>query len=144
MTAHLDVGCYSTVSHFDATTGCLRMIPESDIGASTKTVIMDGTTSTDRLIVLTASSPGTTETKTFASSESDRLGAVSVIGILPLVHHESDVKATGTVGGASTDATSTSNCAARPGPKGNSWDGLCGVLGVSLASIVLGAAVILQ
>lgn len=143
MTAHLDVGCYSTVSHVDATTGCLRMIPESDIGASTKTVIVDGTTSTDLLVVLTASYPGTTETTTFASSELDGLGAVSVIDILPMVHHKSDLRTTGTAGAASTDATSTSNSAARPSPKGNSWDGLCGILGVSLTSIVLGAAVIL-
>ncbi|KAJ5971921.1 uncharacterized protein N7479_001839 [Penicillium vulpinum] len=150
MTAIIGFGCYSTVSDYAVTTGCLRILDESNIGTSTKTYAVNGTTSTDLLVIMTASYPDTTETTTFDPSELDRLVALSVMPILPLVHHQSDIKTTGTSGAAFTKATSTStlaatsNSAARVAPKVNSWDGLGGVLGVSLAAIVLGAAMIFQ
>lgn len=150
MTANIKLGCYSAVSDLDVTTACLRILDESDIGTSTKTYAVNGTTSTDLLIVMTASYPDIVSTTTFASSELDRLGAISVMPMLPLVHHQSDIKTTGTAGAASTKATSTStsaatsNSAVRLAPNVNSWDGLGGILGVSLAAIVLGAAIFFQ
>ncbi|KXG52046.1 uncharacterized protein PGRI_083300 [Penicillium griseofulvum] len=149
MTADITFGCYSAVPDYLITTGCRRMIPDEDIGIKTKTVVVNGTTSTDFLVAITDTQPVSSVTTTFAAEDVSNHGAVSMQPMLHLVHRQSDLKAAGTAGAgftaaASTTATSTSNSAARVASRINSWDGLSGVLGVSVAVIVLGAAIVFQ
>jgi hypothetical protein len=131
--------------------GCLPTgtVPDEDIGIKTKTVVVNGTTSTDFLVAITDTHPVTSVTTTFAAEDVSDYGAVSMQPMLHLVHRQSDLKATGTIeagstAAASTTATSTSNSAARVVSRTNSWDGLGGVLGVSVAAMILGAAIVFQ
>lgn len=144
MTADLVYGCYSTVSDYKVTTGCLRVLPQSDVGTSTKTYTVNGTASKDLIETITATHPLSVTTTTFAASQTDMLVGVSVLPMIQLVRHQSDLKATGTAGAGSTKATTTSNSAATVAPKANTWNGLGGILGVSLAAIAFGAAVVFQ
>ncbi|KAJ5971468.1 uncharacterized protein N7479_001386 [Penicillium vulpinum] len=160
MTADLDVGgCYSTASAYKPSIGCAANLPISDFGTSTKTHVVNGTTSTELLLSLTSSHPMTAVTTTFAASDVNDYIALSVLPMIPLVHHQSDLKdlnetgtsgagstKTGSITAASTTApstsTSTPNSAARIAPRVNLLNGLGSVLTVSLAASVLGAAVI--
>lgn len=86
------------------------------------------------------------------------------VDAVTLIHHESDLSATGKTStgtsaatgtgsgvatgsgkptGATGTAASTSNAAVRLAPRGSNWNGLGAVLGVSLAAAALGAAIIL-
>ncbi|KAJ5511281.1 hypothetical protein N7453_003384 [Penicillium expansum] len=162
MTADIRIGCYTNVSDIDVVTACYRFINALDTSTLTKTYDVNGTTSTGLLVVTTAPQTVSIGTTIFGSSQLDELGGMTLLPMLSLVHHQSDLKATGTAEAGSAEATSTSNSAtnsnsattsssaatsnsaARAGPNVNSWDGLGAVLGVSLAAIVLGAAVVLQ
>ncbi|KAJ5371683.1 hypothetical protein N7517_003689 [Penicillium concentricum] len=137
-------GCYSILSDYKVTTGCAIPLPMSLFGTSTATHIVNGTTSLDYLFSLTRTDPVTATMTTFDASETPMLGAASFLPMIRLIHHQSDLKATGTADAGSTSAASTSNSAARLSPNVNSWDGMGGVLGVSLAAIVLGATMVLQ
>lgn len=142
MTADLLQGCYSIDSDYEVTTGCMRILPLSDIGTMTKAYTINGTTSEDMIITITASHPISVTTTTFSASETNEFVGVSMVNMF-LVHHQSDIKATGTTGARSTEPTSTSNSAAIIAPSTSIWKGLGGALGVSFAMMVLDAAVVL-
>lgn len=139
MTADMSagVGCYSTVSDYKVTQGCYGVIPGPDIGEATKTQTWDGTTVTDLVNEVTATYP-ITEIRTFTFDESRQssLVGVSVMLMITLVHHQSDVKATGT-------AAATSNPASRIASRRTMWDELGTVCGVLAAGMVLGVAIVL-
>ncbi|KAJ5554889.1 hypothetical protein N7535_007332 [Penicillium sp. DV-2018c] len=121
MTADLAMGCYSTVSDYKITEGCMRVLPVTDVGTSTETIIVDGSTSTQLNYVITGTQPIATTTRTFSPSEASELIAVSVLPMLSLVHHQSDLP----VATSSKTASPTSS-AARVAPHANVWSGLGG------------------
>lgn len=140
MTADLNLGCYSTVSDYKVSAGCIRQIPASDIGESTKTYIVNGTTSKQLLNVITATGPETVTTTTFNAAEASQLVGLSVLPMVPLVHHKSDLRTTGTSTSKSTGAAATSNSATRAVAETSVWKGAALLCGASVAAMVLNAA----
>ncbi|KAJ5520997.1 hypothetical protein N7463_001450 [Penicillium fimorum] len=143
MTADIDNGCYSVVPDYKVTTACGVFFPASAFSTSTETYTVNGTTSLGLYPILSDPHRSTIITTTIAASETSTLGAVSYMPMLRLIHHQSDLKATGTAEAGSTTATSTSNSAARVAPNVTSQGGLGGILGASLAAIALGAVMVL-
>jgi len=104
---------------------------------ATKTQTWDGATVTDLVNEVTATYP-ITEIRTFTFDESRQssLVGVSVMLVITLVHHQSNVKAAGT-------AAATSNAASRIASRPTTWDGLGTVCGVLAAGMALGVAIVL-
>ncbi|KAH1982687.1 hypothetical protein KXV92_003973 [Aspergillus fumigatus] len=124
MTADLAYGCYSTVSDYRITEGCRREMPASDVGVSTETTVVGGTTSKHVKNIIVATQPISVVTTTFSPSETSKLVAVSVLPMLSLVHHQSDLP---TAAASKTAAASSS--AARAAPNAVTWGGLGALLG---------------
>jgi hypothetical protein len=120
-------GCYSTVSDYKITEGCQLVIPATDNGEVTKTIIVDGTTSKHLELIITGTQPLSTTTQTISPSEISRfhLVAGSVTPMLTLVHRQSDLP------------TATSKSAARATLSTNTWGGLSAFLGVYFVMSVL-------
>ncbi|KAJ5988346.1 hypothetical protein N7481_003556 [Penicillium waksmanii] len=77
MTADLAVGCYSTVSDYKITEGCMREIPATDVGTSTEIIISEESTSRQLINIITGTQPISVTTRTFSPSEASQLVAVS-------------------------------------------------------------------
>lgn len=104
---------------------------------------MDGTTVEQLVETLTATYPVTkTSTITFDAEEKSSLVGVSIMPIITLVHHQSDLQAAATGTAGSSTALSTTNAAVRLGWELNAWDGFGAVLGISVAAMALGAAIV--
>lgn len=99
---------------------------------------MDGTTVTQLAETVTATYPVTdTSTITFDAQEKSSLVGVSAIPIITLVHHQSDLQAA-----ATGTARSSTNDSVRLGRGLNAWDGFGAILGISVAAMALGAAIV--
>lgn len=146
MTADGMGGCYSTVPDYTPTVGCyvwttgkysfeMSSMAET-YGGATSTVLVD--------IPHYVESVTKTHSTTFRSREQHLYTGISYIPMVTLVHHPSDLQATATGNGtaATSSPTSTSNAAGRLAPRASAWDGLGAVLGVSVAAVALGAAII--
>ncbi|KAE9373099.1 hypothetical protein N431DRAFT_557298 [Stipitochalara longipes BDJ] len=99
--------CYSTLpsSVFTPTAGCQRLLPPGDVGTISGTFTIGGQTLTGELATFTGTTPPSTTTTSFASSDAASLIGVAVQGMFILVHKASD-----TSGGAgSSTASSTSS-----------------------------------
>ncbi|KAJ5820597.1 hypothetical protein N7474_006188 [Penicillium riverlandense] len=131
MTADEIVGCYSTLSDYKISTGCIRIFPNADISTDMSTEIwVDGVTVEGRLETLVSDLPITqTLHRSFAPSETSTLVGVTAAYPITLVHQPTDL--------------GTANAAARLNSRSPTWNGLGGVLGVTLAAMALGAAIIL-
>ncbi|KAJ6014256.1 hypothetical protein N7540_008847 [Penicillium herquei] len=147
MTADLDAGCYSTLPDYKPSVGCYELIPITDLGEATKTVTVNGTTHHQLVQTLVNTLPMTSsETTTFDDYDLSTLVGVTWMPMVTLIHQEKDfeAKATGSVGSSATSQpAATSSSAARRAPALSLWDGLIPVIGVSLAAMGLGAAIIL-
>ncbi|KAJ5130348.1 uncharacterized protein N7515_006387 [Penicillium bovifimosum] len=135
MTADLAYGCYSTVSGYKITEGHVRVLPATDIGISTKTIIVGGSTSTQLNNIITDVQPISVTSRTFSPSEASRLVAVSILPMLSLVHHQSDLPTA-----TSSKTASPTSSASRVAPNANAWLG--GFLAMYL--VALSASVIFQ
>jgi hypothetical protein len=142
MTADVALGCYSTVPEYKVTEGRERLMPSEDFGTSTKTVVVDQTTSEELLVTITATYPVAPGTATFGTKAASELVGASVMPMLMLVRHQSDLRETGS-GTTPTRAASTSNAAAKVALNSHKWDGVGALLGISTTAMVLGAAVII-
>ncbi|KAJ5387208.1 hypothetical protein N7509_009749 [Penicillium cosmopolitanum] len=130
MTADIAFGCYSTVSDYKITEGCMRDIPATDLGTSTETIISEGSTSKQLINIITGTQPITVATRTFSPSEASRLVAVSVMPMLSLVHHQSDLPSA-----ISSQTASPSSSATRVAPNGIIWGGLGSFLATYLVVV---------
>ncbi|KAJ5729600.1 uncharacterized protein N7483_004108 [Penicillium malachiteum] len=147
MTADLKAGCYSTLPNYKPSVGCYELIPVTDMGGATKTVIVNGTTHHQLIQTLVDTLPMTSsETTTFDGYDVSTLVGVTWMPIVTLIHQAKDLEAAET-GSVSSSATSQpvaiSSSAARRAPALSVWDGLLPVIEVSLAAMGLGAAIIL-
>lgn len=146
MTADITFGCYSTVSNYKVTKGCAGLLPNSDNGVVTRTNTWNGTAVTEILETITATYPISPVERTFSdASEASSFVGISVMPIITLVHHQSDVQATESAASATAttrSAASTSNAASRVGSR-SIWNGLGAVLGISAAAVILGGSIIL-
>ena len=120
----------------------MDLLPYLDVDTSTKTEVVHGTTTVALLDVVTGTYPLSPSTTTFNSKEASYLVAVSVMPMLPLVRHQSDLSKTASGITATPHATSTSNADAKVALNKPSWDGLGFVFGISAAAMVLGAAIV--
>jgi hypothetical protein len=136
------------------------------VGKSTSVYTTDGTKI--ETVVTTTTTIFSLETETMGVSDSERFNElytpIIYVSAVTLIHHESDVVATGKTGTAAATATgsrtgvatgtghqtastgtaaTTSNAAVRFGSRMSSWNGFGAVLSVSLAAAALGAAIIL-
>lgn len=99
---------------------------------------MDGTTVTQLVETITATYPVTkTSTTAFDAQEKSSLVGISTIPMVTLLHHQSDLQAA-----ATGTARSSTNDAVRLGRGLNAWDGFGAVLGISVAAMALGAAIV--
>jgi hypothetical protein len=103
MTADVAFGCYSIVPEYKLTEGCERLLPREDLGTSTKTVVVDQTT-TEELLTISATHPIVASTTTFGAMAASELVGASVMPMLSLVRHQSDLHETGS--GTTTPHTS--------------------------------------
>jgi hypothetical protein len=131
MTADYLVGCYSILSDYKISTGCIRSIPSADLSTDMSTEIwFDGVTVEGRLETFVSDLPITqTLYGSFAPSETSTLVGVTEVYPITLVHQPTDL--------------GTTNAATRLNSRSPTWDGLGGILGVTIAAMVLGAAIIL-
>ncbi|KAJ5703154.1 hypothetical protein N7488_010702 [Penicillium malachiteum] len=149
MTADLS-GCYSTLPDYKPTVGCYELIPMTDLAAATKTVTVNGTTHYHVLQTLVNTLPMTSAyTTTFDDDDRSTLVGVTYVPMVTMIHQQRDFEATGTgsvsSGGSSgtSQPAATSSSAARCAQAASLWDVLIPVIGVSLAAMGLGAAIIL-
>ncbi|KAJ5624465.1 hypothetical protein N7510_000774 [Penicillium lagena] len=131
MTAQEPMGCYSTLSDYKFSTGCNRGLPIADVSADMSTEIwFYGITVEGELQTFVSDLPITqTSHYSIAPSETSALIAVTSGYPITLVHQPTDL--------------GTTNAAARLNSRSSTWDGLVGVLGVTISAMVLGAAIIL-
>ena len=141
MAADLSRGCYSVLENYTPTVGCYIILPSDDIGTATATSTVNGSTIYQLVETLTATTPFSGPiTTTFDSADFNSLVGVTVAPMLTLIHHQTDIKAAT----ALTATTAfTSNAAVRVARGSTSWHGFGAVLGVSVAAMALGAAIIL-
>ncbi|KAJ5094255.1 hypothetical protein N7456_010116 [Penicillium angulare] len=159
MTGNTNLGCWSTLPDYPISTGCGCELDTDDFATVTETVWVDGKTAVwDDVLSLTATTPiSHSLVETFASTDVSKIGldAMNVVPMVTLVHKMSDIAGTGkdtiihgTVGATSTATANsngtgaTSNAAVRMRSSRGVWDGLSGVLGVTVGGIILGAAII--
>jgi hypothetical protein len=107
----------------------MRELPATDVGISTKTILVKGSTSTQLNNIITATQPISVVTRTFSRSEASQLVAVSVLPMLSLVHHQSDLPIA-----TSSKTASPSSSASRVAPNANAWCGLRGFLAMYLVA----------
>lgn len=148
MTADGMGGCYSAVTDYKPTVGCYvyttaKMSYEMSSVAETR----GGSTSTFFVdIPHYVESVTKTYSRTFRPKEQSMYTGISYVPMVTLVHHQSDLMATATgnatAATSTSTSTSTSNAAGRLAPRASTWDGLGAVLGVSVAAVALGAAII--
>lgn len=108
----------------------MRDIPATDLGTSTETIISEGSTSKQLINIITGTQPITVATRTFSPSEASRLVAVSVMPMLSLVHHQSDLPSA-----ISSQTASPSSSATRVAPNGIIWGGLGSFLATYLVVV---------
>ncbi|OOQ88766.1 hypothetical protein PEBR_11350 [Penicillium brasilianum] len=154
--------CFTTVPSYTPTSVCyvyediLRSVDRS-----TSVYTTDGTKIVTVVTTTTTIDSISTESRVVDNGErfKERYTPIISVSAVTLIHHESDVVATGKTGtaaataaGSSTvvatgtatgTAATTSNAAVRFGPRVSSWNGFGAVLGVSLAAAALGAATVL-
>lgn len=148
-------GCYSLVEDYRPSAGCTVSTKTFYEYASTTLVLKgDSTTRTTTGQVPTSTSYSvTTKSSTLNASKKSALAGIAYAEMVTLLHHSSDFAAgrtapseTGSTGTGSTGtgtAAPTTNAAPRLAPRGSTWDGLGAVLGISVAAVALGAAIIL-
>lgn len=160
-------GCFQTVPSYKPTVVCdVYDHSYRAVSKSTSTYTTDGTTIEEVVPSTTTIHSYTTHSETWIGDEfagfADFYTPLLLVDAITLIHHESDVAATGNGGtttaiGTSTGgsvvamgtgkstgtAASTSNAGVRLAPRGSSWGGFGAVLSVSLAATALGAAIIL-
>lgn len=147
-------GCYSIASDYKITGGCEVYTDfnyeygETTVtythGSHTRTSVYDTPTTT---IYKTS-----TATLDWDSDAKSVLTALSYVPMVTLVHHQSDLAsassaaaATGSkVNATGTAAAATSNAAVRSVGGRSGWDGAGGVVGVVMAAMALGAAIVFQ
>ncbi|KAJ5176176.1 uncharacterized protein N7482_002053 [Penicillium canariense] len=152
-------GCYSVATDFKPTVGCEAYRGYNyEFGDTTVAYSYHGITSTRVMEVPTITVyKSSTITHTFNRFEiaSDRYSAISYVPMITLLHHQSDVasaslasaSASAAAAAASANATAsaaaTSNAAVRLGGR-SGYDGVGAVVGVAVAAMALGAAIVLQ
>ncbi|KAH8434405.1 uncharacterized protein LDX57_012052 [Aspergillus melleus] len=141
MTLSTDGGCHSTLPAHSVTSGCQRLFPMEVLTEVNATFTQGDFTVTGLAWSINATSPITsTAQTTIATGDSSLYVGVSVVAPLTLVHQPTDTK----TGGAETEPTeSSSNGAPGSRPEMSSRGGLGGLLGVWMAAMVAGAAMVL-
>lgn len=146
-------GCYSVVSDYEPSVAC-TVSTRSIFEYGTSTVfITDGSTTRTTVgrVPTSTSYSVSTHSRTLRDKAKSSLTGIAYVEMVTLLHHSSDfttgTASAGTGSGAESSETATStpttNAAGRLNPTGRAWDGLGAVLGVSLAAMALGAAIIL-
>lgn len=155
MTALPDLygGCYSVNESFTPTATCSTSTTKSyQYNSTTTTITRDDFTET-----LVGKVPTSTiysrETvmKSLRSKAQSTLSGIAYSPMLTMIHHTSDLASTaagssstaGSATAASGTATPTTNAAGRLAPRKSNWDGFGAVVGISVAAMALGAAIIL-
>ncbi|KAJ5590039.1 hypothetical protein N7450_004011 [Penicillium hetheringtonii] len=133
-TADMNVGCYSTVSDYEIpSSGCYYNLGNAISFSKVKTEI-NGTTRTLSLPTLVNSTASTTpRTSTFDSDDKSTMVGIARQAIITMIHKESD----NSKGGASTSNAAVKYTGA------STWQGFGSVIGISVAAMALGAAMIL-
>lgn len=146
-------GCYSVNESFTPTATCSTSTSKSyQYKSTTKTLTRDDFTET-----LVGEVPVSTvyfrETvsKSLRSKAQSSLSGIAYSDMLTIIHHTTDFASAATgssstaasASAASGTATSTTNAAGRLAPRKSNWDGLGAVVGISVAAMALGAAIIL-
>ena len=128
----MDGGCYSALpsSAFTTTVGCGNVFPDGDLGTVSGTWTIGGQTITGGLLTITATTPLSTMTTSFAPSEASSYVGVAVEGLYILVH-----QASYTVTALTPSSASKKNSAVRVRGSGN---GLGIVAAVCCLSFFLG------
>jgi hypothetical protein len=152
--------CFSTVADYKPSVGCTTSEDlDYDWQEITRTATYSGSAVTQVFEHASISTISVeTTTTTLEPGEERFLTGIEIVPIITIVHHRSDLpagssataKATGTgstetasnSGGSSATAASTSNAAVRLGSR-SSWEGLGAVVGISMAAMAVGAAMIL-
>lgn len=130
--AHLSYGCYSTISDYKPSSACNWEVPKGDIKFSTFAATINGT-ATSRYIQVPASTSdfvGPTTT-TFDKEDKETMAGIAVQRIVTMIHKKDDF-----------DDAGPTNQAVRFTP-GSVWSGIGPVIGISVAAMGLGAAMIL-
>jgi hypothetical protein len=132
--------CYSTLPSYTPSTGCVRLLPTSDIDeVSTQLVQADGSTSPAVLLTLTATAPATeTILTTFAPDAVKDLVGLTVQNMVTLVHRAADVN-------ASSATSGIQRWRGRRRPTSSVWnrEGANFALLIALVAAVLGLVVVL-
>ncbi|KAJ5085175.1 hypothetical protein N7532_009946 [Penicillium argentinense] len=134
-TADLDFGCWTKIPDYKPSSGCNYHIPAKDfLNFVTVTKVIDGeTVTTEYMESLTATNPfGEPKTTTFDDEEKATLAGYDSYAIMTMVHKKADFEEAG-----------PTNAAQRMTPGSSTWTGFGTVLGVSVAAMALGAAIIL-
>jgi hypothetical protein len=143
MTGDVALGCNSTAPEYKIMEACVNLMPNEDVGKATKTLVEHQTTTEELVATLTGTYPVTPSTTTVGTMAISELVGASVMPMLALIHHQSDLSETGSGTVKSSQATSTSNAAAKGAPSPRTWNNLGALFGISVAAMVLGAAVVL-
>lgn len=162
-------GCFQAVPSYTPSTVCdVYEDTTHSIGKSTSTYTTDGSTIKEVVSTTSTIRSATTEFATWSGGDEylEFITPIMFVSAVTLIHHESDLAATGKTGtgsgaatatatgsgsatgtgkttGSTGAAASTSNAAVRLAPRASTWNGLGAVLGVLFAAAVLGAAIIL-
>ncbi|KAJ5437802.1 uncharacterized protein N7458_008800 [Penicillium daleae] len=136
-------GCNSTVPEYKFKEACVNLMPNEYVGKATKTLVEHQTTTEELVATLTGTYPVTPSTTTVGTMAISELVGASVMPMLALIHHQSDLSETGSGTVKSSQTTSTSNAAAKGAPSPRTWNNLGALFGISVAAMVLGAAVVL-
>lgn len=147
MTADTNGGCYSVVKNYSPTVGCqvgTGYNYEYSSSPYTYTYPSAGITRTGYREIPTATVYKTdTFSTTLDRDEQTYYTALSYAPMITLLHHQSDLQPASASASASATAATTSNAAGRAGARASVWDGVGSVLGISVAAMALGAAIIL-
>lgn len=157
--------CTAKVPSYKPSVGCeVYVDTDYDWETVTWTHVYSGTTLTQTWDVNTFVSATTSTSSTSFPHAAERfLTAMSVVPMITMVHHQSDLDAAGITKGSTSPsstganstgivafaanatgtAASTSNAAYKLGPMASAWDGFGAVIGGSAVAMALGVAMIM-
>ncbi|KAJ5214952.1 hypothetical protein N7468_010631 [Penicillium chermesinum] len=144
--ADITGGCWTITSSYKPTKACATPYTHGSATTEVTAYLVNyaGSTTSEETFSGTMPWDGfSTTTQVWSANDdsAESLTPIQYYQALTMYHVETDVQAAAT---ATSTAASTSNGAARLHPRRSNWNEIGSILGVSLAAVVLGSAIIFQ